>query len=246
MKNKQEYIETSKGAEVIKESAENGTFSLKVLLKGWKYIVIAAVLCALLGVVYSLCIRKTVYTAQKEMLFAINIVEEQDGKKYISPTANLSISEKYLPTIKKHIASPKYVNKANEIYLANGGDEGRVSSGSIKLDTKSDTLVVILSYVDASAKAASEKLEAVIISANNFLPDYNLASDVELKTLQNDVTVKADNGLIKYSAIGLIGGAAIGALVFFAVRFFDHTVKNKDEIEEITDTYLVARISDRK
>ena len=84
----------------------------------------------------------------------------------------------------------------------------------------------------------------MIESANLLLPDYIDATEVELISVQNRADISEDNGLVKFTVIGFIGGAVLAAIILLAVYLTDNSVKSKDELEEITGAYLVARITD--
>ena len=226
-----------------KERAGNNRM-LKMFARKWGYIVLGAVILALMAALYAAFVRDTVYTAETEVLFAVLELRENDGVTETSPTTNKSLSDKYMPTVEDHIVSPKYVNEADKIYKDGGGTEGSVSSRAIALNYDDDTLVFTISYSDVSASAAEEKLAAVIESANLLLPDYIDATEVELISVQNRADVSEDNGLVKFTVIGFIGGAVLAAIILLAVYLTDNSVKSKDELEEITGAYLVARLTD--
>ena len=222
---------------------------LHMFARKWYYIALGAVVLALVAALYALFVRDTVYTAERELLFAINIVEERtesDGSTgyYVSPTTNKSLSSQYMPTVEEYLVSPKYVNEADKLYKDGGGTEGSVSSRAIDLNYDGNTLVFTISYTDVSASAAEEKLAAVIESANRILPEFIPATEVELISVQNRADINEDNGLVKFTVIGFIGGAVLAAIILLAVYLTDHTVKDKEELEELTGAYLVARLTD--
>ena len=105
-----------------------------------------AITLALLGAGYAALIRDTVYTAENEVIFAINIVEYDDeGVGYVSATNNLNYAGRYISTVQQHISTPKYVNEANNIY-SHAGNEGAIDGKAIKMNYGDDTLIFSITF----------------------------------------------------------------------------------------------------
>ena len=228
------------------ENTEKQNGSLRffsALLKNRLFILLFTLLFTLLGAGYAALIRDTVYTAENEVIFAINIVEYDDeGVGYVSATNNLNYAGRYISTVQQHISTPKYVNEANNIY-SHAGNEGAIDGKAIKMNYGDDTLIFSISYSDISPDAAEKKLEAVIESAKLILPEYVPATEVKLMPVQNRADITEDNGIFKFTLLGFAAGLVLSVGLVFLRYSLDNTVKSKEDFELITDTHLLACIN---
>lgn len=215
----------------------------RLIVKHLLFIILLTVLCTLLGAGYALLIKKPVYVAVKEVIFVTNIAYEDDDGNLTIPSVrdNMTLAKKYLPTVSKNISTPKFVNAANNIY----GDENDLVSGkAIDVKYSEDSLIFQISYTDADKFSAVKKLDAVIKSAANNLPDFVSAAEVTLTPVQNDAKVTEDNGLMKFILIGFALGAVLSIGTVLVIGLLDSTIKSKEELEEITGAHLLAKITD--
>lgn len=227
--------------------SEKGFPLIKILLKRIWLLIAATVLGLLAGAGYAAFIRGVVYTASSNVILITQIVYPSESGDYTSVRDNLNFARVYLPTLATNITSPVYVNEAERIYrekfgAAESSGEKAISGGSIKVDYGEESLIFNVSYKDASKRGAEDKLEAVIESIKKNTEGFMGASYSEVRKVQSSVKVVADDGIVKYSSIGLFAGLILGVLAAYILYFSDRTVKDEDELKEITGAELLARV----
>ena len=68
------------------------------------------------------------------------------------------------------------------------------------------------------------------------------ASYSEVRKVQSSAKVAADDGIVKFSSIGLFAGLVLGVLTACILYYSDRTVKDEEELKEITGAELLARV----
>lgn len=217
---------------------------VKILLKRIWFIICAVVIGAAAGLCYALFARGTVYTAKTDVILITQILYPSESGEYISVRDNLNFARVYLPTLATNVVSPVYVNEANRIYNEAAGktDEKSVSGSAIKVDYGEESLIFSVSYTDKDEKAAAEKLDALIESMRRNTVNFMGASKSEIRKVQDEATVTADDGVLKFSLIGLAAGLVLGVGAAFLLYFADNTVKDADELKAITGAELLAKV----
>ncbi len=217
---------------------------VKILLKRIWFIICAVVIGAAAGLCYALFARGTVYTAKTDVILITQILYPSESGEYISVRDNLNFARVYLPTLATNVVSPVYVNEANRIYNEAAGktDEKSVSGSAIKVDYGEESLIFSVSYTDKDEKAAAEKLDALIESMRRNTVNFMGASKSEIRKVQDEATVTADDGVLKFSLIGLAAGLVLGVGAVFLLYFADNTVKDADELKAITGAELLAKV----
>lgn len=223
----------------IEEKQEKNFPFFRILLKHIWFIIIFTIAATFVGAGYAALIREPVYTAQKDVIFVTQIVyEDSNGDPYISVRDNLNFARVYLPTLAANAVSPTYVNEASDIY----GEKGAVKAGAIKLKYDEDSLIFSISYTDSSETAAKEKLAAIIQSLDKNV-NFMGADEARVTPVQNEATVIADNGIVKCSLIGFAVGLVVAVAIALVTYILDNTVKDAEELEEISGANLLAKIS---
>ena len=97
---------------MAEKKVESSVPILHLLYKNLLLIVMITVLCALLGLGYGLLKVKPVYTATRTVIFRASVEEGSSS----TTTTNVSLAQKYLPTVESLIKSPDMVKKANLKY----------------------------------------------------------------------------------------------------------------------------------
>ena len=122
------------------------------------------------------------------------------------------------------------------------GEKGAVKAGAIKLKYDEDSLIFSISYTDSSETAAKEKLAAIIQSLDKNV-NFMGADEARVTPVQNEATVIADNGIVKCSLIGFAVGLVVAVAIALVAYILDNTVKDAEELEEISGANLLAKIS---
>lgn len=218
-------------------SNQNFSKLAKFLLRKLPIIIIVSVLFATVGLCYSLIRDKTTYTAKKTVMLVLNIAGEADYSYYDG-----SLSQAYLKDVSYVIKEPTFIATAQEIY----GKDSVISSSAISSSITEDSLIFYISYTDKTEQEAVDKLDAVIESAKIKLRDYIKAEDTSLKEMQNRADISQNKTHVKITLIALVVGIAFILILYLLIYLFDNTVKDKEELEEITGAKVFALIDDRE
>ena len=130
------------------EKESNGLFVvLSVLKRFWVLILIFTIIGAGIGIGLALANDKTVYTQTKKVVCIAKI----ENKTMLT---NISLTNRYIPTIKDQITTSLFIDKANEIY---GKDYDPISASAIGV-TAGTNLILRISYSDVDPNVAEAKL----------------------------------------------------------------------------------------
>lgn len=201
------------------------------------------VLCALIGLGYSLSQMPPTYTATRSLLLRTEI---QDSGFENSQSANqANLAKKYLKTVEKIIKSPKLNEEINADYNVEGQS---ISSSAIKLDYGETSLIFRISYTDVSEELAKQKLESLIktFSQSETLKQGITADSVQFLHTQKDSEITENTSYTKVTILGAGVGLVISVIAVFLVYAFDNTVKDKKEFEELTGVNVIAYINKEK
>ncbi len=209
---------------------------IKLLTKNLLTIVLVSVLCALLGLGYSVMRVKPVYTASRAVMIRTTLSADNSASALSNQAA---LSKIYLGTISNIIKGDEIIEKAND----NLKDKSqRVNSGSVGMIYDSQSLIFRLTYTDATPELADVKLNAFVSAVSSKIGAFVQAENVYIIETQKESDITESNSYIKYTAIGLFAGVAISTLTVFLVYVLDNTIKRKEEMEELTGVAVVAYI----
>lgn len=216
----------------------------KILCKNLLLIVMITVLCALIGLGYSVMRVKPTYTATRSVILRTTM--NDTGANNI--TNGGSLAKLYLSNVAKIIKSPEIVNEVNEAYASSATEGEKVKIGEISVNYGEQSLIFSISYTDRSPELAQEKLDVLIetVSASSKLQEGVPAKDVELIHTQRQSTVTKSTSYVKFTAIGAIAGLVIAVAAVFLIYVLDNTVRDKAEFEELTGVDVIAYINKEK
>lgn len=218
---------------------------ITILLKRIIFIVIFTIVCAGAGAGVGVWKNKVTYKATKEVLFTTNFGDYT--KSTYSVNNNLVLAKMYVPTILSSIIQPKYINVANEKY-----GQKEINPSMVSVTYEGDSLIFSVSYVDYTKEVADKKLNAILetLSENIYsivLPDDESSTpsvNAEITVLQRDAVFTSQNHFALYVLLGLVAGAVISCLIVIAAHFLNHSVKSKEELEELTGASVLANLTD--
>ena len=223
------------------EKESNGLFVvLSVLKRFWVLILIFTIIGAGIGVGLALANDKTVYTQTKKVVCIAKI----ENKTMLT---NISLTNRYIPTIKDQITTSLFIDKANEIY----GEGDAISASAIGV-TAGTNLILRISYSDVDPNVAEAKLNAFLQAAEILYGENNktlrlvTGDEVSFRAIDNYPKLTSSNKFAAYTLIGVLGGLIVGAALAFLFYILDNTVTNKDELERLTGTNVIAFIDDVK
>ena len=209
-----------------------------VLYKNLFIIILVTIIGLFAGVGVAFLKAKPTYTATKRVMFITKYSENSN-----TAGNDVILAKRYLPNAVDKIKSQIVILDANEIYT---GGEGEVMASAISARYGDESLIFSLSYTDYSAKAAEEKLKAVIESAKiNFpRPDFSVAKDSTLREVENRTTIIRNSNFVKFIILGAFAGFVLSVLYVIIKEASDNTLKNREEVEFITGVSLLACIED--
>lgn len=224
------------------EKESNGLFVvLSVLKRFWVLILIFTIIGAGIGIGLALANDKTVYTQTKKVVCIAKI----ENKTMLT---NISLTNRYIPTIKDQITTSLFIDKANEIY---GKDYDPISASAIGV-TAGTNLILRISYSDLDPNVAEAKLNAFLQAAEILYGENNktirlvTGDEVSFRSIDNYPKLTSSNNFMAYTLIGVLGGLIVGAALAFLFYIIDNTVTDKDELERLTGTNVIAFIDDVK
>ena len=214
----------------------------KVLYKNLVLIIMGMILFGLMGYGYAYLNVKTVHTASYSMILRTVVDPTPTGSTAIN---NASLAKIYVEVLSPAVKSAEVIERANEIYNV---DETKtaISGGSASVSTNERSFIFKISYSDYDAKIAAEKLDALIISMSEKLPDYSVAENIKLIKVQNGASYSSSNASMTYIILGVGAGFVFAVLIAFIRHFADNTVKNKEEFEELTGVSVWSHLGRKK
>ena len=208
---------------------------IKYIYKRIIYVILAVLLTGLIG--YGACkiFTKPTYTASQSVMLSMDAMTGDQS-------LNVSLAKEYLPTIEKILKSKKIIDVANEIYVQNG-NEGTLSSSSVGLSRNGEeSLIFKITYTDVDKDVAQAKLSAVLESAKQEVHKY-VSGGVKFVETDRERQSQLNTSTVKWAIIGCGVGAVISVAIILLIYFTDTSVKDKDELAEITKTNVLATIS---
>ncbi len=216
---------------------------LKILKKNWLLMAMITVLITLCFVSYSLLFTKPVYTATRSFILRTELIGGTNMEN------GALAADVLLPQIEDNFTSKKYNDMANEEYQKSDYvkyDNSVISRGAISFEYSQGSLIAKLSYTDANPKVAVEKLKAVFNTAGRFFDQE--AFTIELVPTDNSeiddsrFVITENSSLKKFIIIGVLAGVVVSFAIVLIKNALDITVRDRQELEEITGTNILATI----
>lgn len=227
--------------------------------------IIAFVLCIVAGAILAFTSRNH-YVASAEVSITPDLVSSPN----LSETSAVSITQNYMPTLRKLIKSKTVVKLANDSLAASAETADlKCSEGAITVDDDGEKTVYIISlqYKDSSALAAKKKLAAIIDAYKDYVEEsteeevrvFNSAtgSYVSMKVqksahtpIKTNVSPLYDDtnmptvtvGSKKKTILTLSGVLGVAAAFIYAlcVYFIADKVTSADRLESVTQIRALA------
>lgn len=219
---------------------------LRVLYRNLVLIIMGMVLFGLIGYGYAYLKVKTVHTASYSMILRTVVDPTPTGSTAIN---NASLAKIYVEVLAPAVRSTEVIDYANEIYdqtYNTDGSKSAISGGSASVSTSERSFIFQISYSDYDAKIATEKLDSLILSMSEKLPDFSVAENISLIKVQNGASYSSSNGSMKFILLGTALGAVIGVAIALIRYFADNTVKSREEFEELTGVSVWSHLGRKK
>ncbi len=230
-------------AENIEKQKEKRSLPFgRLIKKNLLLMVLITVLCSLLATAYAIVFVKPTYTATSSVILRMSVTSQNQS----NAQTDLSLAQRYLPTIADLVASPEIVDKANKIYHEDESisESDKINAGAVKIDYNERSMIFTISYTDSTPDRARAKVEAIRDAASqNFEWGILGVKSVALIPTDNEIDEpEAKSGHFKF----IVSGIAIGVVASFVVVLLkyalDNTITEKKEFEELTGVDVLATI----
>lgn len=203
-----------------------------------KYIIIATLVCCLIGGIYTKFLTVPMYKSSTTVILGSN----QDGAGITQN--DISINNNLVSTYAEIITSRRVLEQVqkelNESYTY------KELASEISVSSINNTQIIKITVEDNNA------LNAKIIA--NLVAKVFTVEVPELYNLDNvhilDVAIEEDEpyniNVAKSSIIGGLLGLVISSGIFFVIYYFDRTAKSVEQVEEVLQMPILGSVEDTK
>ncbi len=212
--------------------------------------ILITVLVTLIGALVGVLYVKPVYKASRSVILRTAL---QSSSTESEETNNAALAFLVIGQLQYHFTSADYINIANKEYQKIDSDaKDTISAGSIGIEYKEESLIITISYSDLDKDVAIDKLKAVYKASEIYFSEHATPYNIKLIPTDNAGTddsrfkVTVDNGLTKFIFIGALAGVVLAVAVVFIKNALDNTLRDKEELEELTGANVLAYVEKRK
>ena len=203
-----------------------------------KYIIIATLVCCLIGGIYTKFLTVPMYKSSTTVILGSN----QDGAGITQ--SDISINNNLVSTYAEIITSRRVLEQVqkelNESYTY------KELADEISVSSINNTQIIKITVEDNNA------LNAKIIA--NLVAEVFTVEVPELYNLDNvhilDVAIEEDEpyniNVAKSSIIGGVLGLVISSGIFFVIYYFDRTAKSVEQVEEVLQMPILGSVEETK
>jgi len=210
-------------------------------------LILITILFGLIGTFLGVMYAKPVYKASRSVILRTEIFSNTNEE-----TTNVSLAFLIIGQLEYHFTSADYIELANEEYLKNPEAKGVISSGNIIIEYKENSFIFTLSYQDLDKETAISKLKAVFNAAETYFENVNInAQKIALIPTDNAdaddsrFAVSVSDNMAMYIILGTLAGIVLAIMIILIKNAFDNTVHDREELEELTNSNLLACIEKR-
>ena len=229
-------------------SQKKGVSFFRLIKSNLLLISLIIVLVSLIGTLFGVLFSKPVYKASRSVILRT----ELSSSSADAETNNASLAFLVIGQLEYHFTSADYIEIANKKYLeSNSEAKDSISAGGIVLEYKTDSLIFTLSYQDVNKETAINKLKAVYNASEEYFKTHSTPYNIKLIPTDNAGTddgrfaISVSDSLKIYVLIGVLAGVVLSVVVVLIKGALDNTVHDKDELEGITGSDMLAYIEKR-
>ena len=212
----------------------------RIIYKKLTFIILITVVFALIGLAYGLIFVKPEYTITKSLILKLEVNQGSSSDN----RNEASITKIYFPVVKDIVTSEIVINDAKAL----AGDKN-ISASALNLNYGETSMIFTMSYTDNDIELAKLKLSAIIEASKKPIANEKLvaAKNARIEETQRPEIYDVDvhNGLATTIVIAGAIGLVVGVGLAFLIYFLDNTAKDKEEIEELTGTTIIANIENQ-
>lgn len=203
-----------------------------------KYIIIATLVCCLIGGIYTKFLTIPMYKSSTTVILGSN--QEGTGITQSDISINNNLVSTYTEIIKSRRVLEQVQKELNESYTY------KELASEISVSSINNTQIIKITVSDNNA------LNAKIIA--NLVAKVFTVEVPELYNLDNvhilDVAIEEDEpyniNVAKSSIIGGVLGLVISSGIFFVIYYFDRTAKSVEQVEEVLQMPILGSVEETK
>lgn len=203
-----------------------------------KYIIIATLVCCLIGGIYTKFLTIPMYKSSTTVILGSN--QEGTGITQSDISINNNLVSTYAEIIKSRRVLEQVQKELNESYTY------KELASEISVSSINNTQIIKITVEDNNA------LNAKIIA--NLVAKVFTVEVPELYNLDNvhilDVAIEEDEpyniNVAKSSIIGGVLGLVLSSGIFFVIYYFDRTAKSVEQVEEVLQMPILGSVEDTK
>ena len=203
-----------------------------------KYIIIATLVCCLIGGIYTKFLTVPMYKSSTTVILGSN--QEGTGITQSDISINNNLVSTYAEIIKSRRVLEQVQKELNESYTY------KELASEISVSSINNTQIIKITVEDNNA------LNAKIIA--NLVAKVFTVEVPELYNLDNvhilDVAIEEDEpyniNVAKSSIIGGLLGLVLSSGIFFVIYYFDRTAKSVEQVEEVLQMPILGSVEETK
>lgn len=203
-----------------------------------KYIIIATLVCCLIGGIYTKFLTIPMYKSSTTVILGSN--QEGTGITQSDISINNNLVSTYAEIIKSRRVLEQVQKELNESYTY------KELASEISVSSINNTQIIKITVEDNNA------LNAKIIA--NLVAKVFTVEVPELYNLDNvhvlDVAIEEDEpyniNVAKSSIIGGLLGLVLSSGIFFVIYYFDRTAKSVEQVEEVLQMPILGSVEETK
>lgn len=203
-----------------------------------KYIIIATLVCCLIGGIYTKFLTIPMYKSSTTVILGSN--QEGTGITQSDISINNNLVSTYAEIIKSRRVLEQVQKELNESYTY------KELASEISVSSINNTQIIKITVSDNNA------LNAKIIA--NLVAKVFTVEVPELYNLDNvhilDVAIEEDEpyniNVAKSSIIGGLLGLVLSSGIFFVIYYFDRTAKSVEQVEEVLQMPILGSVEETK
>lgn len=203
-----------------------------------KYIIIATLVCCLIGGIYTKFLTVPMYKSSTTVILGSN--QEGTGITQSDISINNNLVSTYAEIIKSRRVLEQVQKELNESYTY------KELASEISVSSINNTQIIKITVEDNNA------LNAKIIA--NLVAKVFTIEVPELYNLDNvhilDVAIEEDEpyniNVAKSSIIGGVLGLVLSSGIFFVIYYFDRTAKSVEQVEEVLQMPILGSVEETK
>lgn len=216
---------------------------LYALKKRIKYVVIAVVVCAVLGLVYSKFLVTPMYKSSTTFVLSKstenNVQTESVSNEAITQN-DITLNSKLVATYSEIIKSKTI---AKEVITSLGLDMTiEEFKSNVTVTAKDDTELIEITVANADGKVAADIANSLAEVFREKINEVYKIDNLSIIDVAEEATEPYNIGTVKNIILFALVGCVLSCGVIFLFVYFDDTIKDEKDIEALLNIPVIASI----